>query len=181
MRGAAAPLLHGLLQVRPATGAAGRPPQRQAKPPAASQRTRSWGRYRTPLAAGVAPLQLAMAAPCAKGCPVIPGGRAAPATAPRRVVGTSAYTQYADAPPPCDAPHPAPRADPPRITGQPLAAEDRLVKDRLALGAPHAVGAHRVHRVRAAHRALMPLGHPPSPAYTRARDPASRISSKSTS
>ncbi|GAA1011462.1 hypothetical protein GCM10009564_32440 [Streptomyces thermogriseus] len=34
--------------------------------------------------------------PGTKGCPVIPGGRAAPATAPRRVVGTSAYTQYAE-------------------------------------------------------------------------------------
>ncbi|BAU86643.1 sensor histidine kinase [Streptomyces laurentii] len=32
-----------------------------------------------------------------KGCPVIPGGRATTATAPRRVVGTSAYIQYADA------------------------------------------------------------------------------------
>lgn len=49
---------------RPATEAAGRPPQRQAKPPAAFQRAGSWGRYCTPLAAGVAPLQLAMAAPC---------------------------------------------------------------------------------------------------------------------
>ncbi|MGW2090418.1 hypothetical protein ACWCQ6_36685, partial [Streptomyces sp. NPDC001880] len=33
----------------------------------------------------------------------------------------SAYIQYADAPPPCDAPHLTPRADPPGITGQPLA------------------------------------------------------------
>ncbi|MGW0754652.1 MOSC domain-containing protein, partial [Streptomyces sp. NPDC002587] len=30
------------------------------------------------------------------------------------------YVQYEDAPPPCDAPHLAPRADPPGITGQPL-------------------------------------------------------------
>ncbi|MGW6289492.1 winged helix-turn-helix transcriptional regulator [Streptomyces sp. NPDC055107] len=56
----------------------------------------------------------------AKGCPVIPGGRATTATAPRRVVGTSPYIQYADVPPPCDAPHLTPHADPPGITGQPL-------------------------------------------------------------
>ncbi|MER6610413.1 tyrosine-type recombinase/integrase, partial [Streptomyces sp. NPDC000927] len=35
--------------------------------------------------------------------------------------GTSTYIQYADVPPPYDAPHPTPRADPPGITGQPLA------------------------------------------------------------
>ncbi|MFJ3145718.1 LysR substrate-binding domain-containing protein [Streptomyces halstedii] len=69
----------------------------------------------------------------AKGCPVIPGGRTTTATAPRRVVGTPEYIQYADVPPPCDVPpqperrgrcphHLTPRADPPRITGQPLAS-----------------------------------------------------------
>ncbi|TDU73683.1 hypothetical protein EDD91_0281 [Streptomyces sp. KS 21] len=58
-----------------------------------------------------------------KGCPVIPGGRTTTATAPRCVVGTSAYAQYADAPPPCDAPHLTPCADPPGITGQPLAGK----------------------------------------------------------
>jgi hypothetical protein len=31
--------------------------------------------------------------------------------------------QYEDDPPPCDAPHLTPRADPPRITGQPLASD----------------------------------------------------------
>ncbi|TXS31297.1 hypothetical protein EAO74_09535 [Streptomyces sp. gb1(2016)] len=56
-----------------------------------------------------------------KGCPVIPGGRTTTATAPRRVVETPEYIQYADVPPPCDAPHLTPRADPPGITGQPLA------------------------------------------------------------
>src|SRR6478609_5307004 len=55
-----------------------------------------------------------------KGCPAIPGGRTTTATAPRRVVGAPEYIQYADAPPPCDAPHLTPRADPPGITGQPL-------------------------------------------------------------
>ncbi|MGV9397399.1 hypothetical protein, partial [Streptomyces sp. NPDC003668] len=30
------------------------------------------------------------------------------------------YAQYEDDPPPCDAPHLTPRADPPGITGQPL-------------------------------------------------------------
>ncbi|WP_326623910.1 MULTISPECIES: helix-turn-helix domain-containing protein [unclassified Streptomyces] len=55
-----------------------------------------------------------------KGCPVIPGGRTTTATAPRRVVGTPEYDRYEDAPPPCDAPHLTPRADPPGITGQPL-------------------------------------------------------------
>ncbi len=51
----------------------------------------------------------------AKGCPVIPRGRTASATAPRCVVGTPAYAQYEDAPPPCDAPHLTPCADPPGI------------------------------------------------------------------
>ncbi len=55
-----------------------------------------------------------------KGCPGIPGGRTTTATAPRRVVGSPEYTQYEDDPPPCDAPHLTPRADPPGITGQPL-------------------------------------------------------------
>ncbi|MEV8087217.1 MFS transporter [Streptomyces nigra] len=50
----------------------------------------------------------------------MPGGCATTATAPRRVVGSSAYIQYADGPPPCDAPHPTPRADPPGITGPPF-------------------------------------------------------------
>ncbi|MET9677362.1 Tn3 family transposase, partial [Streptomyces sp. NPDC006482] len=35
-----------------------------------------------------------------------------------------AYIQYADAPPPCDAPHLTPRADPPGITGQPLGTSE---------------------------------------------------------
>jgi hypothetical protein len=60
-----------------------------------------------------------------KGCPVIPDGRATTATAPRRVVGTPEYAQYADAPPPCDAPHLTPRAVPPGMTGQPLACAQR--------------------------------------------------------
>ncbi|WP_406474427.1 erythromycin esterase family protein [Streptomyces platensis] len=51
----------------------------------------------------------------------MPGGRATTATAPRRVVGAPEYIQYAGAPPLCDAPHLTPRADPPGITGQPLA------------------------------------------------------------
>ncbi len=60
-----------------------------------------------------------------KGCPVIPGGRTTTATAPRHVVGTPEYAQCDDAPPPCDAPHPTPRADPPGITGQLLAERRR--------------------------------------------------------
>lgn len=40
----------------------------------------------------------------------------ASATAPRRVVGTPEYIRHAGAPPPCNAPHPTPRADPPEIT-----------------------------------------------------------------
>ncbi|MFF1418204.1 transposase [Streptomyces sp. NPDC058280] len=59
-----------------------------------------------------------------KGCPVIPGGRTTTATAPRCVVGTPEYIQYADVPPPCDAPYLTPCADPPRITGQPLVITD---------------------------------------------------------
>ncbi|MGC5361685.1 aminotransferase class I/II-fold pyridoxal phosphate-dependent enzyme [Streptomyces sp. DT24] len=59
----------------------------------------------------------------------MPGGRATTATAPRGVVGTSAYIQYADAPPPGDAPHLTPHADPPRIAGQPL--DDRSSSHRV--------------------------------------------------
>ncbi|MFF2012744.1 glycoside hydrolase domain-containing protein [Streptomyces sp. NPDC058195] len=60
-----------------------------------------------------------------KGCPVIPGGRATTATAPRRVAGTPEYIQYSGVPPPCDAPRLTPHADPPGIAGQPLGARVR--------------------------------------------------------
>lgn len=58
-------------------------------------------------------------APASRGVRRLVTGVATPETASRGGVRTSASNRYVDSPPPCDALHPAPRIDAPRIAGQP--------------------------------------------------------------